>query len=253
MKKIILSTALVSTVLFGSIQVASAAEVKNAETPVGIEFEKIGPDVEGPYKGVLTLVFKPSALEFGKYKASGAQITAGAKNIGGTQEKQWLVVNDDRDYMDAPTTNDAADVKGGTWKLTAKMSELTSESIKDSKLPATLNMNFDTPKAYNMGTNPTTDGLDYIPNKPNEKDENNQNVISEAALPESQKIRVTSAVSLVAGSTDEIEVMKKAEGTSDKVGVATELTSANLIVQPTKGYQGGKLTSKVTWTLSTGL
>lgn len=244
MKKIILSTALVSAAFLGSVQLVSADEVKKAETPIGIEFEKIGSEVEGPYKGVLTLAFKPSALEFGKYKATGAQITAPATSLGGQNEKQWLVINDDRDNtaVTAPIT-DAESVKGGTWNLTATMAELSDGK---TAIPATLNLNFDDVQKYEMGTNPSDDNLDYEPVDPNAGGVT-------GALTGEHKIELNKAVSLEAGKTDEVVVIKKAEKTADKVGVATELTSSNLVVQPSKDYKGGKLTSKVTWTLSTGI
>lgn len=242
MKKIILSTALLSTVFLSGVQIASADEVKSAETPVGIEFEEITDLVPGPYKGVLTLVYKPSMLDFGKYKATGAQITAPATNIGGTNEKQWLVVNDDRENT-ATTTADANAVKGGTWNLTAKMDELSDGT---AAIPAALNLNFDAVKKYDMGTTPSDDGLDYKPNHPN-----TAGVITD--LTGEHNIVLTPSVSLEAGKTDEIVVMKKEKATTDKVGAATELKSSNLVVQPSKDYKGGKLTSKVTWTLSTGI
>ncbi|WP_288396139.1 WxL domain-containing protein [uncultured Vagococcus sp.] len=245
MKKAILSTALLSAVFLGSIQVASAAEVKQEKTPVGIEFEKITGQGEGPFKGALSLTYKPSALDFGKFKSGGAFIDAAAVNIS-DDNKQWLIINDDRDYP-APTTGDTADGKGGTWELTAKMSDLKDASGKT--LPTKLTMNFGGIQNYNMGTEVNPETGDYIPNNPNDT-----GVVKPFEEGKAPKVDLTSAVTLEAGKLDtEVKVMTKKEATSEKMGgVASQLTSANLNVQ-NKGYEGGKLSSEITWTLSTGI
>lgn len=246
MKKIILSSALISTVLLGSFQTVLAAQVKEADTPVGIEFEEETDLVPGPYKGVLTLVYKPSSLNFGKYKGTGAQITASAVNIGGqTNKKQWLVVNDDRDYTTPPQgSTDTNNKQGGQWNLTAKMSELTDgKTTNPTVLPATLKMNFKDIEQYTMGTTPDGSG-DYIPNHPNDA-----GVIG--TMPAGNNITLTNALSLESDGTP-VEVMVKDADTNAKVGVATQLESANLIVQPTANF-GGTMSSRITWTLSTGI
>ncbi len=245
MKKAILSTALLSAVFLGSIQVASAAEVATEKTPVGIEFEKTSEVGEGPFKGALSLTYKPSALEFGKFKASGAMIDAPAVNIS-DDNKQWLVINDDRENTAPVAGGDATDVKGGTWKLTAKMDELKDASGKT--LPAKLTMNFGGIQNYTMGTEINKETGDINPANPN-----GTGVVKPFEEDKTPKIDLTSAVILEAGSTTtETPVMAKKEATTEKVGVASQLTSANLNVQ-TKGYDGGKLASQVTWTLSTGI
>lgn len=243
MKKIILSTVLLSATFLGSAQIASAEQIKQTETPVGIEFESAGPGVEGPYKGVLTLPFKPSALEFGKYKATGAQISAPAINIGEGKDKEWLVVNDDRDNPGPIAGADKDSFKGGTWKLTATMAELSDGK---TVIPATLDMDFDEIKEYEIGDTKSEDGLDIVPNDPNDGG-------VKGPLAEEHQIELTPTLKLESGQTDEMVIMKKGVATEEKVGAATELKASNLVVQPNKDYKGGKLTSKITWTLSTGL
>lgn len=248
MKKIILSTLLVSTIALVGIQSASAATVKEAETPVGIEFESETPWVPGPYKGVLTMVQKPSAINFGKVKATGGQMIAPATNLKDENNKQFLIVNDDRenkDPVDAKPEN-ADNIKGGTWKLTAKMDEMTAG---DKIFAGTkLNLTFKDAQGYDIGTKPLKlpSGVEDI----DPKDPNTDNTAL-FPLPATEKITLNQALVLEAGGKTE-EVMKKSEASGEKAGVATQLSAANLVIQSDKNVSG-QATSKITWTLGTGL
>lgn len=251
MKKIILSTLLVSTIALVGIQSASAATVKEAETPVGIEFEEETDVVPGPYKGVLTMVYKPSAINFGKVKATGGSMTVPATNLSDPANKQWLVVNDDRDYATKPeNSQDENNKKGGKWKLTAKMDEMAVGTGASKKVFAgtKLNLNFEDPQGYVIGDNEIT-----LPNGVKDLDPKHPNTDASAiiALPATEKIDLKKSLSLDAGGTV-MDVMSKTEETTEKSGVAANLSSANLTIQSDKAISG-QANSKITWTLGTGL
>lgn len=246
MKKILLTTTLLSTFVLGGALSASADVVKTADTPIGIEFEPDGGTelVPGPYKGVLTLVYKPTAFEFGKTKATGALLTFNAQAPTGENKDQWLVVNDDRDNTTKPDgSNDDNAKRGDAWQLTAKMAPLTSGA---ETLPASLLMKMGAVKKYDMGTTP--DGNDI---KPNPADDTNI-----VAFPEDAAHGVTlvaTDVELVADAGAETKIMSKALANGNKVGVATQVTDTKLRVQAPTTAAGKSYTSKVTWTLSTGI
>lgn len=249
MKKIILSTVLVSTIALGGIQSAMAVEVKTAETPVGIEFEEETEVVQGPYKGVLTMVYKPSAINFGKVKATGGSMTVPATNLSDPANKQWLIVNDDRDYASKPSNStDKNNKMGGTWKLTAKMDEMAVGTGTNKKVfPGTiLNLNFDDAKGYDIGTDEVE-----LPNGVTDINPKNPNVDTTAIGDLVGKITLNKALPLEAGGAI-MDVMSKTEETTAKSGVAAHLTGANLTIQSDKAISG-QANSRITWTLGTGL
>ncbi len=242
MKKFILSSTLLSGFALVGAVVVSADEVKKAETPVGIEFKTEGPNevVPGPYKGVLTLVHKPTAFEFGSHSATGALLTAEGKMEG----KQYLVVSDDRDNTTLGSEiTDENSKKGDKWNLTAKMDELKSDT---ETIPAKLVLNLGAAKKYDLGT--TSDGNGDI--KPNPADDTS---ITDFASDDAHGVKITSQVELESATQGEVVVMSKAEANGKKIGVASQVESTNLIIQAPKTSAGKQYTSKVTWTLSTGI
>jgi hypothetical protein len=252
MKKYILSTVLVSTILLGVAQPVSAAEdkdfVKEASSRVGIEFEgdSIVVDPDGQHKGALSFVFKPDMIEFGKVKAVGADIVVPSTNLKDENNKQWLVVNDDRDNDTVTETiTNPNSVKGGAWTLTAKMDPLMSGQ---EELPATMTLELGNSQTYNMGTKLTEDGNNYIPNLPNGKDEDGKDVITSTPAKD-VTVAKDNIVSLTAGKAGEVEVMTKAKANGEKVGAATHVKDAKLAVHAGKELAGKKYASKVTWTL----
>lgn len=241
MKKFILSSTLLSSFVLVGAVVVSADEVKQAETPVGIEFKTEGPNevVTGPYKGVLTLVHKPTAFEFGSHSATGALLTAEGKMEG----KQYLVVSDDRDNDTVGTgVSDQNSKKGDPWKLTAKMDELKSGT---ETLPSKLILNLGAAKKYDLGTTPDGNG-DIKPNPANDTS------ISDFA-DETHGVKITEKVELESDKNNEVVIMNKAKEDGKKIGVATQVESTNLIIQAPKTSAGKQYTSKVIWTLSTGI
>lgn len=241
MKKLILSSALISGFALAGAQMASADVAKQAETPVGIEFKTEGPNevVPGPYKGVLTLVHKPTAFEFGSHSATGALLTAEGKMEG----KQYLVVNDDRDNTTVGSgITDQNSKKGDPWKLTAKMDELKSGT---EVLPSKLVLNLGAAKKYDLGT--TSDGNGDI--KPNPADDISITDFSG----DTHGVKITPQVELESDKNNEVVIMNKAKADGEKIGVATQVESTNLIIQAPKTSAGKQFTSKVLWTLSTGI
>jgi hypothetical protein len=240
MKKFILSSVLLSGTMLVGTQFVSADEVKKSETPVGIEFKTEGPNevVPGPYKGVLTLVHKPTALQFGAHSATGALLTAEGINEG----KQYLIVSDDRDNKTVGSgVTDQNSKMGDPWKLTAKMDELKSG---DETLPSTLVLNLGKAQHYDLGD--TSDGNgDY---KPNPADDTSITDFAD----DKHGVTITPQVELESAKQNEVVVMSKIQ-TGEKSGVASQIESTNLIIQAPKSSAGKQYTSKVTWTLSTGI
>lgn len=250
MKKLILTTALVSTVILAGASNASAAEVKKADTEIGIEFDGTGTEiVDGPYLNRLTLVYKPSAFQFKKAKALGVTETHDAVATDGPR---WLVVNDDRNYTDnaaagteAQVPGDVSDVKGGTWVLKATMSDLKAGS---ETVPAKLSLALGEVKSYDIGTTLNAAQDDLIPNPADAP------YISDFAPGADHKVKVlTPALELEAGDGNQTAIMNKDTADGEKIGVATEVTDVKLQTTAGTKARGKAFQSKVTWTLYTGI
>lgn len=264
MKKTILTACLASTMLLAGATLASA-DPDHTETDVNtydqnnpdkfktnveIEFEKDGTDIIiGPFKDKLAIVAKPSTIQFGKAKITGNELVTPGKVMGGPA---YLVVNDDRKNTD-PIGNDGNStklnnemVKGGKWVLKAKMEPL--KNVADNQtIPATMVMNFDVAKKYDIGTKHTPQG-DIDPNVPTEVGTNPS--ITAFAGQDGSNIAVTSAVTIEAGGSESAVISKTARDGAE--GVATEFKDATLKTQPTND-KSGKYTSKVVWTLYAGI
>lgn len=253
MKKFILSSVLVSGMVLGGVQFVSADEaaefdpiVKKDETTLGISFDTddATKPVEGPYKGVLSLIYVPKAFEFGKHAATGALLDYQGLGYGASDQKQWVVVNDDRENTELATgVKDPNSKKGDPWKLTATMAELKSG---DEVLPSTLVMKFDDVKKYEMGQEP--DGKGDI--KPNPATDEFIKAFGES---DKHGVELNKAVTLESGKAIETAIFSKKEADKLKVGVASQVTGTQLTVQAPKTAAGKTFSSKVTWTLSTGL
>ena len=254
MKKFILSSVLVSGMVLGGVQFVSADEtapefdpiMKKDETTLGISFDTddATKPVEGPYKGVLSLIYVPKAFEFGKHAATGALLDYQGLGFGENDQKQWVVVNDDRENTELATgVKDPNSKKGDPWKLTATMAELKSG---DEVLPSTLVMSFDDVKKYDMGQE--SDGKGDI--KPNPATDDFIKAFGES---DKHGVELNKAVTLESGKAIEEQVFAKKEADKLKVGVASQVTGTQLTVQAPKTAAGKTFSSKVTWTLSTGL
>lgn len=240
--------------MIGSAQLVAAEEetpkfdpvVKSEDTNIGIAFESDGATkpVEGPYKGVLTLVHVPKAFEFGKHNATGALLTYDGLGFGAEDEKQWLVVSDDRDNDKVGTgVDDPNSKRGDSWTLKASMDQLKSG---DEVLPATLIMSFNDVMNYALGNNTDGNG-DYIPNPATD------DFITAFAEGATHGVTLNNSVTLEPGVTDEFNILTKERTDGEKVGIATQISDTKLNVQAPKTAAGKNYTSKITWTLSTGI
>ena len=123
------------------------------------------------------------------------------------------------------------------------MAELKSG---DEVLPSTLVMSFDDVKKYDMGQE--SDGKGDI--KPNPATDDFIKAFGES---DKHGVELNKAVTLESGKAIEEQVFAKKEADKLKVGVASQVTGTQLTVQAPKTAAGKTFSSKVTWTLSTGL
>ncbi|WP_348921000.1 WxL domain-containing protein [Enterococcus rotai] len=235
MKKTLMITLLSSAAL---MLFATSADAKtfDDQTDVGVSFKSDDPTVIGdnqPFKDNLSLVWKPSAFQFGEQTAVGNSATF-SNTVEGNQ---YLVVNDDR----------ADDALTG-WKLTAKMSELKSASGAKT-LASKLTFNLGTAQAYRITDDPTklNDKNDYIVNKPD-----TEGVLTEL---EDAGIKLgdgaSKSIELVAGDTTSKTILGKETANGTKGGVATLIKDTKLVVADAEkdNAAGESFTGTVTWTL----
>lgn len=239
-KKLSLSLfSLATLLLFVTItQKTSAASSFSDTSDVGVTFYD-GPIDNGnnkPYKNNLALVWKPSQFDFGSHKAVQSIVTYN-NTIGDEKNKQYLIVNDDR--QDATTSG---------WSLSAKLSKLTSYDKDQSNLTAKLIYNLGTLQSYDIGTNIDETTEDYIPNNPNE----NPKCLSKLPANSGVALGVSGENAVLdAGGTSSTIIMKKDNPNQSKGGFATEINKVQLIVvNAQKDKAGGKTYhGTVTWTL----
>lgn len=193
---------------------ALAQEKDKQDTTVGIGFAD---HIPGTEDGPLKLQWVPKSLDFGSgHEVNTAQFVFPLKD---TSEK-YVVVSDTR-----------ADADRIQWKLTAKLSDLTSS--KGNTLSGS-SLEFDnTMMAYSGTESPSS-----------------TNVV--APIAGQQSATVTASVSLDAGATTAKEVMQDngGGGTNSFNGkTATQLSNVGLKVPANKAVEKQTYTGKVTWSL----
>ena len=228
MKKLIIATLSTASSLMLFAQPINAEVVDSDTSDVGIRFNIDGPEKPGPgpYKDNLTLVWTPSKFDFGKQEPQ-ANIATYSNKVA---NKQYLVVNDDRDTGE----------ESSAWKITATLSELKATTDKDT-LSAKLTFGLSSPQAYAIGE-VDEDTNDYLPNHP----EGNL-----SALPEANNIEIANNVVLEAGSTSAVNILSKTKADKYKGGIATTVDNAKLVVVDSKGSaaSGKSFKGTVTWNL----
>lgn len=246
----ILAALLVSTATLSFAGTAHADEenkiVNNPKekTEVGINFKTNdgSQGTEGPFKGHLAVVFNPTRFNFG----SGKVAAAGSNNLVFDQEgadatvqaeKQFLVVNDDRE-ANGTTVN-----PGQEWNVKATFSGLKT-SAGDS-LVSTIKLKTGTAQNYKIGDefNPVTQ--DYIPANPNL----DGTVIENFANGEQTQFDGGAEIELTA--TQAVTVFgRKTADAGKKGGVATQLTDVQLLIPDGTGAAGKTFTGDITWALA---
>lgn len=246
----ILAALLVSTATLGFAGIAQADEtdkiVNNPKekTEVGINFKtnEGSQQTEGPFKGHLAVVFNPTRFHFG----SGKIAAAGSNNLVFNQEgsdpavqseKQFLVVNDDRE-ANGTTVN-----PGKEWNVKATFSGLTTSA--GDNLASTIKLKTGVAQDYAIGsvTDPLTQ--DYIPANPNQ----DATVIKDFANGEQAQFDGGAEIELTA--TQAVTVFgRKTADAGKKGGVATQLTNVQLLIPDGTGAAGKTFTGDITWALA---
>lgn len=246
----ILAALLVSTATLSFAGNAHADEMDKIvnnpkeKTEVGINFKTNDGSLqtEGPFKGHLAVVFNPTRFHFG----SGKVAAAGSNNLIFDQEgadatvqaeKQFLVVNDDRE-ANGTTVN-----PGQEWHVTATFSGLKTSAGDD--LASTIKLKTGVAQGYAIGSaiDPVTQ--DYIPANPNA----DATVITDLASTEQANFDGGSEVTLTKDSAVTVFGRKTADP-GKKGGVATQITDVQLLIPDGTGAAGKTFTGDITWALA---
>lgn len=229
MNKKVLGT-LVLGLSLGAVLLPTAAQAaeREANTGVGIGFSTDDDNtiVPGPYDEALSLINKPTAFKFGTENEASALSSVYYQQLS---TKQYIAVYEDRD----------AD-KQTSWKLTAKLSDLTSTTDPNAKLVSTMTMN-----SVDISTFDLTDQKD--------PDTGKLPAIIEAlpALTKytDDKVKGVAKVSLEAGATGSSDIMVGTKPGSK--GFAAEIRNVQLAVNSGQKDQtnGKQFTGTVSWSL----
>lgn len=238
MKKIILTSALLSTLVLAAN--TSFAATQEAESDVSVELKaKQNHDVNpGDYYNTLSIVYKPTAYAF---KGSISVNEMNLVNDPQTSLGKYIAVNDDR--VDTTT---GVHLKESSWSLTAKLSEL-KDTKTNNTLAATLNIKPAGIIKYNIGSNlvkdATTGKLNFVPE-----------AIDDSAAAAAATYTASSTAKLeAAGSEKVILASQKSSLPNDDTlnrGVAADLGDAQLNIAGGKGSTAGNYTGKITYTLN---
>ncbi len=248
MKKLLLSTLLLSTGILAISTTTFAAETTQDDNPVdynsdvSIKFEEEkGSNTKGPYSGRLSFTWAPKSYNFGSQKIKfGTGVSYDLESA--SKDSQYIVVNEDR-------KDDDKDF-GKKWDVKVKMSELAADEAGTDKLPATLTLGLGDIQEYHIGTKLNADGKDLDPAKPWDDDVMTDYTVA----PGDVKLSGTSLTIPADGKTEVPVMSQTADRTGDakkREGWGTKINSQNLkfVTLDTsvaeKEYKGN-----LTWTLT---
>ncbi|EOH96636.1 hypothetical protein UAW_01801 [Enterococcus haemoperoxidus ATCC BAA-382] len=232
MKKTILVTLLSASAM---MLFATSADAKTFgdTTDVGVSFKSDEATIPGenqPFANNISLIWKPGNFEFGEQKAVGASATF--NNI--STDKQYLVVNDDRQLDSVPA-----------WDLKAQLSDLTATD--GTKLTSKLIYTLEDAQSYDIGeVDPNTN--DFTPKNPA-----SDSTVLGTLDPDSKIVLAggKKSMTLEAGQTTAQAAIQKTEANAIKGGVATQIKDIKLVVTDPKADDaaGKAFTGTVNWTL----
>ncbi|MDR0922704.1 MAG: WxL domain-containing protein [Lactobacillales bacterium] len=233
MNKKLLITLLLSSSAMMMIAAPASAVQKNDKTDVGVSFKSDGPvnpGETGPFKGNLSLIWKPSKFMFGEQKALANKATFNNKVEG----NQYIVANDDRSSAESTA-----------WKLSAQFTKLSTADGKD-ELASNVSFVLGTAQSYNIGDAIDPETNDFIPNLP-------ESPGALGTLNPGSGITVgdgsQEAVVLEAGNTTGKTILEKKAKNDITGGVATKLTDVKLTVMDSSKAQGKSYSGQVIWTM----
>jgi len=242
MKKLLLNSVLLSTILLGASITTHAEEVKNdekyAETDISVDIKKdngYDQNKPGVFVNNLGIVHKPTAFKYSGI-ISANQDELQLKNLHEKKDEQVITVNDDR--KDDKTKEYAST---SSWQLKGKLSPLVDD--KGKPLDSQLEFKTGTVQQYNIGTTIVNDnGTDnFAPENP----------VLDSPAADANYTLTANAVLPAGGS--EVTIMTAKEvamtsKTSENRGAMTKLGDNTLRVK--KGGAAASYTGKIIWTLS---
>lgn len=257
MKKMLISTVLLSGLAIAALPNTVNAEDQTRETNIGVKF--LGEEDEMTENGIGNLVLgkTPTGFEFADTKVNSGDLTD--IRLKADQNKtRYIVVNDDRSATAADATK-----KPTPWKVGVKYAGLsnTTDGV-ETKLKSVMTIDTGDLKQYSAGEKVQMADGSYDYAFPSPSDAGVTKAYSGSAV----KLTQTEKTVTIPGDNSVIELMKKETATPDAdndgimgeekggQGYALEFSNPVLKVQQaTIGNQNKTFTSKLTYVLSNNL
>lgn len=244
MKKTILSTILLSGLVLSVAAPSALAEVSTksgqGETEVNVNIleDKGHEENEGDYLGKLAIVWKPTKFDF---EGSQSMNDFTLRNRHDKRDDQFIAVNDDRreTAADLSTPN-----KGGTWKLSGQLGDLTALSNNKS-LNATMTFIPSALQYYDIGNTKdlTPEEIkDFVPKK----------IDKGSPTADMDNYGLVNPFNLKAEG-DEVTFMRKTSTDDEgqgKRGVFSNLGNNEIRIIDKTGNNVGLYEGQITWTVS---